>query len=173
MPAVRLKIAGSPKATIGVLVAIAFLLVGCGKTKHAVTRVSPNPNASTAAPRVDRFVAFVTPSRNIACGFVHDPTQTALRCDIQSGLQPPPSKPATCEFDWGQTLGMKRKGRASPSCVSDAIVGADNRGPHVPLAYGKLISVGGITCRSEFSGLRCVNKSRHGFFLSRERYRLF
>jgi hypothetical protein len=41
------------------------------------------------------------------------------------------------------------------------------------LAYGTTIRVGGISCASATTGLTCRNHSRHGFFLSRERWRMF
>jgi hypothetical protein len=41
------------------------------------------------------------------------------------------------------------------------------------LAYGNSLAGGGISCRSEFTSLTCRNRSGHGFFLSRERWRSF
>ncbi len=37
------------------------------------------------------------------------------------------------------------------------------------IAYGDKWHVGRFTCLSRRIGLRCVNASRHGFFLSRAR----
>jgi len=59
-----------------------------------------------------------------------------------------------------------------PVCAGDP-------GPIVPsrlarvLAYGKAWSRAGIRCTSAVNGLTCRNKSGHGWFLSRERYRVF
>ena len=41
------------------------------------------------------------------------------------------------------------------------------------LAYGKTRKYGSFSCTSQTSGLRCRNRSGHGFSLSRERYKLF
>jgi hypothetical protein len=41
------------------------------------------------------------------------------------------------------------------------------------LAYGRTLRVGGIRCTSAVTGLTCRNRSGHGFFLSRERWRKF
>jgi hypothetical protein len=41
------------------------------------------------------------------------------------------------------------------------------------LAYGRTWSRDGISCTSEATGLTCKNRSAHGFFLSRERWRSF
>jgi hypothetical protein len=41
------------------------------------------------------------------------------------------------------------------------------------LAYGKTWRRAGISCRSAFTGMTCRNRSGHGFFLSRARWRRF
>jgi hypothetical protein len=41
------------------------------------------------------------------------------------------------------------------------------------LAYGSAVRIGGISCTSATAGLSCRNRSGHGFFLSRERWRMF
>ena len=41
------------------------------------------------------------------------------------------------------------------------------------LAYGRSWHAGGITCTSRRTGLTCRNRDGHGFFVSRERWRLF
>ena len=105
---------------------------------------------------------FVTPSRNIACAFFSG----SLRCDILSGLRPEPS--ARCELDWtGITL--LRSGRARATCAGDTVFDPGAR----TLAYGETWRRGGITCSASRIGLRCTSRSGHGFFLARERWRLF
>lgn len=112
--------------------------------------------AATAAPNP----FFRTPSKNIYCAYFE-----SLRCDIKSGLKPRPARPAGCDFDWGQTLELSRTGRAKIGCVSDSVYDPHSRA----LAYGSTWSRGGITCRSKPTGLRCTNRSGHGFFMSRAR----
>ena len=41
------------------------------------------------------------------------------------------------------------------------------------LAYGATLRIEGFTCVSQRVGLRCTNRARHGFFLARERWRVF
>ena len=46
--------------------------------------------------------------------------------------------------------------------------------PNAPvLAYGRTWRRGGIVCRSRRTGLRCTNRSGHGFTLAREAWRIF
>jgi hypothetical protein len=102
--------------------------------------------------------AFKMPSRNVGCQL----QGTTLRCDIRSGLRPPPAK--SCAGDWGGvTIGPK--GPAKPLCASDTIY-ADSA---PTLDYGSVWSGGGITCLSDQSGLQCASTpGRHSFFLSRQ-----
>jgi hypothetical protein len=101
---------------------------------------------------------FKMPSGNIGCE-LSGPT---LRCDIRSGLKPPPAK--SCAGDWGGvTLGPN--GRARPLCASDTIY--DDSAP--TLEYGAVWGGGGITCLSDQSGLQCSSTpGSHTFFLSRQ-----
>jgi hypothetical protein len=41
------------------------------------------------------------------------------------------------------------------------------------LAYGRAWRGGGIACLSARTGLTCTTRGGHGFFLSRERWRVF
>jgi hypothetical protein len=107
---------------------------------------------------------FRTPSKNIGCVYSSGPTY--LRCDVLSGLKPEPS--GTCDLDWtGLTMGLT--GRAKPMCAGDTAYDAHSR----ILGYGKTWKRGGLTCVSRRTGLTCTNRSRHGFVLSRRRWRLF
>jgi hypothetical protein len=110
------------------------------------------------------IVSFRMPSRNIECAEFTG-TRATLRCDIRSGVQPLPPKPASCEFDWGVGYVIGRRGRAHVSCVSDSVHNASAR----VLRYGTTWRRDGFACRSSRAGLRCRNASGHGFFLSRER----
>jgi hypothetical protein len=117
------------------------------------------PPAGAAA-----LTSFHSPSGNIRCAIL----KSGVRCDIQQKTFISPPKPNSCEFDWGQSVGLGRKGHAHFLCVSDAT------DPGRELAYGDAIARHGFRCKSLSSGVRCVNKrSGHGFKLARERYRLF
>jgi hypothetical protein len=103
--------------------------------------------------------SFQMPSRNIACLLTRP---TTLRCDIRSGLNPPPAK--SCAFDWGGVV-MSATGRAKPLCRSDTVYNASAP----TLAYGSVWAGGGITCLSDQAGLQCSSMpGLHTFFLSRQ-----
>lgn len=116
----------------------------------------------------DRFVFFQLPSRNIACGYIpaDGRIKASIRCDILSGLRPRPR--GRCEGDW-TGLSMPVTGRSFAQCAGDTVY---MRNAPV-LRYGRTWRRNGITCLSRTAGLRCTNRSRHGFELARERWRLF
>jgi hypothetical protein len=126
---------------------------------------------------VPRIGSFKTPSRNIVCGYSIDVHGLAsMECGILSGLRPAPKR---IHCDAGdpndKRLSLSATGRARP------VLCAGDPGPLLPqiqaqarvLPYGTTIRFGGISCASAFTGLTCRNRSGHGFFLSRERWRLF
>ncbi len=75
---------------------------------------------------------FKMPSGNIGCEL----RGTTLRCDIRSGLKPPPAK--SCAGDWGGAV-LTSHGEAKPSCASDPIY--DDSAPL--LDYGSTWAGGG------------------------------
>jgi hypothetical protein len=116
------------------------------------------------ARAADSFVFFRTPSHNIGC--VESSTLGGyLRCDILSGLKPRPPKPSGCTLDWGFGYTLDTRGRAHVTCAGDTAVSPDAR----VLPYGTTWHRGAFRCSSRTIGLRCRNRSGHGFFLSRER----
>lgn len=102
--------------------------------------------------------SFKMPSGNIGCLLTG---KTTLRCDIRSGLQPPPAR--SCEGDWTAAT-ISAQGAAKPLCVSDTVY--DDSAPTLP--YGSVWGGGGITCLSDQSGLQCSSTPGHSFFLSRQ-----
>jgi hypothetical protein len=111
-------------------------------------------------------VQFHTPSGNFNCGMGGG----FVRCDVTEHSWASPPKPATCEFDWGGSVGVGRNDPASFLCVSDAVGGPDSP----VLNYGERVSKHRFRCASKTKGVRCVNrKSGHGFFVSRDEVRLF
>jgi hypothetical protein len=134
---------------------------------HSYTLKEPAP----------RYGAFKTPSGNIVCGYSIAPDGSAsMECGIKSGLNPPPRR---IHCDAGdpndKRVSLRDNGRAAP------VLCAGDPGPLLPqidaaakvLAYGTTIRFGRISCASAITGLTCRNRGGHGFFLSRERWRLF
>jgi hypothetical protein len=118
--------------------------------------------AGSAAASV--VASFRTPSGNIGCTFASGlGPEPNLRCDIRSGLKPKPPKPRNCDLDWGFGYSMGPTGRAHVVCAGDTALIPTSR----VLRYGSRWSRGGFTCRSQVQGLRCRNRSGHGFFISR------
>jgi hypothetical protein len=109
-----------------------------------------------------KFVFFQTPTHNIGCLYQSSPA--ALRCDIRSGLKPPPSKPKGCTVDWTGGYQVGATGRAQKVCAGDTVLSQSAR----VVRYGATWRSGPFTCKSSASGLRCKNRSGHGFFLSRQ-----
>ncbi|MBJ7457142.1 MAG: hypothetical protein JHC74_13890 [Thermoleophilia bacterium] len=114
------------------------------------------------------LTSFATPSRNIGC--IGD--RTEVRCDIRQTSATPPKKPANCRFDWGDAFSVRPTGRGRGVCHSDTALPAPGQKIRI-LAYGTSITLGKITCTSRRSGLTCRNRGDHGFFLSREKIRVF
>lgn len=117
------------------------------------------------------YVSFKLPSGNIGCGYAKFAGETAnLRCEIVSRLRPLPPKPRQCtDGVWGRAVGMAPTGAAAGYCITDTVME-----PGAPvLQYGRTWSRGGFTCQSRSTGLTCRNLDGHGWFLSRERSRIF
>jgi hypothetical protein len=109
---------------------------------------------------------FRTPSSNIGCLFSSEPSfgGPELRCDILSGLKPAPTRPKGCTLDWKYGYRIRLTGPALKVCAGDTAV--NRRAKAVP--YGAKWARGGFTCLSRKAGLRCHNRSGHGFLLSKK-----
>ena len=125
---------------------------------------------SAAVPSAaDALVQFETPSGNIGCimgaGY-------GARCDIQNRDWSRGPRPEGCrmDVDWGQGLIVGKRGKGHIVCAGDTAL---NNGGGT-LAYGKSASAGRFTCTSRESGVTCRNRRNdHGFFISKQRYRVF
>ena len=122
--------------------------------------VTVTPSAGAAV------LQFRTPSGNIGCVYATGFGKGAsLRCDIRSGLKPKPARPRNCDLDWGDSYELGLTRRAYVTCHGDTAI--DPRA-HA-LRYGSTWKKSGFVCTSKRAGLRCRNRSGHGFFLSRQR----
>ena len=118
------------------------------------------PAAASADPKM-----WNTPSGNIRCGTF----ENLLRCDITDRGNPPPPRPASCEFDYGSLGVRKRSSKGFYMCVSDAVAG-----PGFPtLRYGTVWRRNGFRCTIKRTGVRCTNRRGHGFFVRRGLQKLF
>jgi len=127
--------------------------------------------AAAPASAAFKIKAFVTPSGNIRCvaeGDTATGRNYGMRCDIthHTWKAPKRSKPCT-EGDYGSSLGMTRRGHARFICVSDAI------GPAKRAKYGTVFRFGPFRCSIKTTGVRCRNAAKHGWFVSRARYKRF
>lgn len=121
--------------------------------------------SALAAGGAAAFKGFESPSHNIGCVMF----EQGARCDIRHHSWPLPKRPKSCEFDYGGSLFVGVGGRGEYGCVSDSAMGAG-----ATLPYGESIRKGRFVCTSEEVGVRCINRrNRHGFFLSRQKVRLF
>ncbi|MDP2412068.1 MAG: hypothetical protein Q8M26_17530 [Pseudolabrys sp.] len=118
-------------------------------------------------------IGFKTPSGNIHCQLFEktaDQPVAELRCDIREMSSAAPPRPRDCEQDWGQAFAVRADtAPATRLCHGDTV--ADSALP--ALAYGAAWQCGGFACRSETTGLTCVNAANNGFALAKASQRLF
>ena len=151
------------RLTATALAAAAISLVAGVPAAGADSAGGDRPGAATGR---QSSTGFQSPSGNIGCVIGR---RAGVRCDIRNRDWSPPSKPASCQLDWGFGLTVERRGRGRFVCAGDTTLGQGRR-----LAYGKAIRRGRFRCVSRRSGMRCVNRRNgHGFVLSRERARRF
>jgi hypothetical protein len=131
-------------------------------TTPATTPTVPEPSPATNVVHVS---SFRTPSSNIGCAIAGG----SARCDIKQRDWEPPPKPADCDVDFGQGIAVGGRG---PSFVCAGDTALNPTGPVVP--YGTDTQVGRFLCASREDGVTCQNTAtKRGFFIARDRYRLF
>jgi len=117
-------------------------------------------------------LGFKMPSRNVYCIIedAADSQPTDLRCDIQQMNNPMPAPPSNCPLSWGDAFSVTQNGSSGRMvCHGDTTKHDD-----LPvLTYGSVWNQRGFSCKSETSGLTCVNVRGHGFTLSRASQRTF
>ena len=115
---------------------------------------------------------FETPSGNIKCLASTGPDGGGIACEIGSGLNPkPPSNGCPSGGDLAG-LSVADRGAARFECRTD--VSLSQLDKQIPaLAYGAVWHGFGMFCISQENGLTCINRDGHGFFASRERWRMF
>ena len=112
-------------------------------------------------------LAFRSPTGNIHCMIFADPPAEA-RCDLMNSVVTFP-RPWNCDLEWARGFAVGAMGPGQPLCAGDSVAM-----PGSPvLNYGGSISHGGFTCRSERTGMTCINRQGHGFTVARARQRVF
>src|SRR3954451_24408096 len=102
---------------------------------------------------------FRMPSGAIYCAYEHyDFSPTDLRCEIRTKIKPMPA--SGCDDGYL----MKETGPAAAFCAGDTIYDPNA----LVLAYGTTRQFGQFSCSSATAGLRCVNASGDGFFISKQ-----
>ena len=141
--------------------------VAAGTPKQAANDGVTTPSVATTTTTSNvTLTSFKTPSGNIGCEVSADYT----RCDIDSHTWSAPPKPASCQFDWGGGIQISGSATAEFACASDSVLAASS----TVLAYGQSTHQGSMVCTSAEAGVTCTNEaSHHGFFLSRDSYRIF
>ena len=157
---------------LALCVATAVLAVASNSAGAAVT--TPTKNEPSHG-------GFRTPSGNIFCNFEtavgdNGGPSRFLYCAIKSGIKPaaPRKAPGCSRALWTEVKATGRATWGGSTCPGQD----EGQGPVRELAtkvlpYGKSWSWRGMSCTSAFEGLTCRNLSRHGFFMSRMRTRLF
>lgn len=114
------------------------------------------------------FVFFKAPSGNISCALMSG-DWTGARCDIFSMMPSFARPPADCDLDWGHAFEVSVAGAGYPVCAGDTVAAPEA----FVLDYGKSISLGGVTCLSQKTGMTCRNGEGHGFSLARAAQKVF
>lgn len=135
------------------------------QTKTTISpSTTPQPPPTPSGPTV-HLHGFKSPTSNIGC-YLSGGTG---RCDIRQRSWSPPPQPSNCDLDFGQGISVGG-GRAGFVCAGDTTL--DPR--YKALPYGQSSQIGPIRCSSTTSGMTCKNTGTgHGFFLSRQSYRIF
>lgn len=153
-------------------------LTGCGgatstpeASSPTMTRLSTTqvdvtrPSSSEAPEPITELIGFTSPTGNVGC--MLDPT--FVRCDIAERDWEPPPRPADCEFDYGQGIGMSAGAPPEFVCAGDTALGGGEA-----LAYGASVSAGSLSCDSAESGITCRDADTgRGFTVAREAYQVF
>jgi hypothetical protein len=129
------------------------------------TTTTTQPVVPTPGKRGPHY--FETPSHNIGCFL----SQHGPRCDIRERTWSPPPEPESCKkfgVDYGQGIALSSR-RADFICAGDTALGGT-----AILGYGQSAQRGAIDCDSEQKGVTCHDiDTGHGFFISRQSYRIF
>lgn len=159
-----------------------------------VTATASAPQASTtsrvpvsANVTLVNEASFASPSGHLTCRL----GGISARCDVGGPTFSPPSRPASCRYEWGQTVELEVGRPAEFACVSDpSYKGGDTTAPFwyqpgvdarskifrdggYALGYGHVLQSASIKCVIDpSSGVTCQTlDGRHGFTLAMQAYK--
>lgn len=176
----------APRSLLLVAVAAGVVGAGCGDggpvstvtVTSATTVTVTTTRTALAAPTTIAWppadVGEATPilrtsSGNIEC-LVDTGNDFGVVCTAREHSWTLPPKPASCEFEWTDSVWLEPAGRPGFWCSSNAAFSGPNAyWPRYDFPYGSAVAGGGVRCASSEAGVRCTNRDGHGFTLSRER----
>ncbi len=125
-----------------------------------------------APPALADVFLFKMPSNNVVCSVGQEVGSSDILCTIFERSGPPPlPAPADCMSYWGHVYSLRDIGRTEMLCQdfnSGLAASVTDVAP-----YGVTGTFGGISCKSQESGLRCTNSDGHGFQLARRKQSVF
>jgi hypothetical protein len=131
--------------------------------------------SAASADSSTRLPGFRSPSGNISCLFLSgSPTLLCkiAHADYAKQLQDRCMGPTGAGVDWhGFELSAARKGAIV--CSGGALYPGTDRPNYVTLPYGKTWRQKMFSCSSRVTGVNCSNPNGHGFFLSRQTWRVW
>lgn len=129
--------------------------------------VASGGGVGVSATHIVHLTTFRSPTGNIGCVMLDG----TARCDILRRVWKPPPRPASCskEVDFGQGLEVGRSRKGTFVCAGDTALDPISS----PLRHGEASEEGGFLCASVSQGMFCDAPDGHGFFISRQRYRVF
>ncbi len=132
--------------------------------------------AAASADSSTRLPGFRSPSGNISCLFLGGTPATLLckiaHADYAKQLEDRCMGPSGAGVDWhGFALSAARKGTIV--CSGGALYPGTDRPSYVTLPYGKTWRQKWFSCSSRVIGVNCSNPNGHGFFLSRQTWRVW
>jgi hypothetical protein len=108
---------------------------------------------------------FTTPSGNISCGMTGSAGSVSLACDVLQHAYAVPTKPASCQLNWGSGWLSLEVGKV----VQGLCLGGPPFDPvSTVLPYGSTLRHGSLACRSDSAFLACADVTTgHGFAVNR------
>jgi hypothetical protein len=133
-----------------------------------VTVTVAPPPTPTVVVQAEGPRAFQSPSGNINCTLSTPGGENAARCEVVEHTWAAPPPPPDCHLNSGDRFYLTQGGGAGVGCYGQEFPTAQQT-----LGYGQSLSLGTITCDSEYAGMTCTDSSTgHYFTVSRDGYEL-